>query len=232
MTNTLERTIITVNDAFTERLDSLETHLPAIPSKALAATRSSARRVNDVVESAASSIRSRITTVGDDASAAVATSTGQARSAVERSSETLERGVKQTSGQARAAVDKTAATVKRGVSETTGQARANAERVAGTVKQGVAETTGQARANADRVAGSVKKGVAETTGQGKAQASRVAKSATDEVEGMLDDAKVASDPDDYTTWSKAELYERAQELDIDGRSGMTKAELIGALQKS
>jgi NADH dehydrogenase len=35
-----------------------------------------------------------------------------------------------------------------------------------------------------------------------------------------------------TTWTKAELYARARELDIDGRSGMTKAELIGALQSA
>ena len=55
---------------------------------------------------------------------------------------------------------------------------------------------------------------------------------TDNVEGALDDATVAADPSKLSTWTKAELYERAQELDIDGRSGMTKAELIGAIEKS
>lgn len=34
----------------------------------------------------------------------------------------------------------------------------------------------------------------------------------------------------YEEWTKAELYDRAQELDVDGRSGMTKAELIRALR--
>lgn len=34
----------------------------------------------------------------------------------------------------------------------------------------------------------------------------------------------------YEEWSKDELYERAQELDVDGRSGMTKQELIDALR--
>lgn len=210
MTNTLEHTITNLNDAMTERLDTLEQQLPAIPSKALAASRASARRFNDVVGSAADSIRTRIESVGDDASSAVATSTGQARSAVERSSTTIGDGVKQTTGQARAAVTKTTDAVKRGVSESTGQARANLQRSTDAVKKGVAETTGQA----------------------KSQARRTADSATDEIEGALDDAKVASDPSDYATWSKADLYERAQELDIDGRSGMTKAELLGALQKS
>ncbi|MEW9921469.1 Rho termination factor N-terminal domain-containing protein [Marimonas sp. MJW-29] len=34
----------------------------------------------------------------------------------------------------------------------------------------------------------------------------------------------------YEEWTKADLYERAQELDIDGRSDMTKDELIEALR--
>lgn len=34
----------------------------------------------------------------------------------------------------------------------------------------------------------------------------------------------------YEDWTKAELYERAQEIGIDGRSKMTKAELIDALR--
>lgn len=34
----------------------------------------------------------------------------------------------------------------------------------------------------------------------------------------------------YEDWTKDELYERAQELEIDGRSGMTKPELIEALR--
>ena len=34
----------------------------------------------------------------------------------------------------------------------------------------------------------------------------------------------------YEQWTKDELYERAQELDIDGRSDMTKDELIEALR--
>lgn len=34
----------------------------------------------------------------------------------------------------------------------------------------------------------------------------------------------------YESWTKDELYERAQELDIGGRSDMTKNELIEALR--
>lgn len=34
----------------------------------------------------------------------------------------------------------------------------------------------------------------------------------------------------YEEWTKDELYERAQELDVEGRSDMTKDELIEALR--
>ena len=34
----------------------------------------------------------------------------------------------------------------------------------------------------------------------------------------------------YEEWTKDELYGRAQELDVEGRSDMTKDELIGALR--
>jgi len=34
----------------------------------------------------------------------------------------------------------------------------------------------------------------------------------------------------YEEWSKEELYKRAQELDVEGRSGMDKQEIIDALR--
>ena len=43
----------------------------------------------------------------------------------------------------------------------------------------------------------------------------------------------AKDPDrPYEKWRKGELYERAQDLDIEGRSGMSKAELVRALRSA
>lgn len=52
-------------------------------------------------------------------------------------------------------------------------------------------------------------------------------------------ARIANTPDaaekggeakSYEDWSRDALYDRAKELDIDGRSGMTKKELIKALR--
>lgn len=35
----------------------------------------------------------------------------------------------------------------------------------------------------------------------------------------------------YDEWTRDDLYARAQELDVDGRSGMTKDELVEALRR-
>ncbi len=52
-------------------------------------------------------------------------------------------------------------------------------------------------------------------------------------------ARIANTPDagrkggkqpPYEEWTKDELYERARELDVEGRSDMTKDELIDALR--
>ncbi|MGH1561259.1 DUF7218 family protein [Mumia sp. DW29H23] len=37
---------------------------------------------------------------------------------------------------------------------------------------------------------------------------------------------------DYDDWSKQELYDRAKEIGIDGRSSMTKKQLVSALRNS
>ena len=43
----------------------------------------------------------------------------------------------------------------------------------------------------------------------------------------------ANEPDrPYEAWRKNELFERAQALDIEGRSGMSKAELVRALRSA
>ena len=43
-------------------------------------------------------------------------------------------------------------------------------------------------------------------------------------------AKRGGESPSYDDWTKDELYERAQELDIEGRSDLSKDELIDALR--
>jgi len=44
-------------------------------------------------------------------------------------------------------------------------------------------------------------------------------------------SKKGGQSDPYEEWSKDDLYERARELDIEGRSDMNKDELIEALRE-
>lgn len=64
-------------------------------------------------------------------------------------------------------------------------------------------------------------------GYSKEKAARIANAqANDDMEP----SKKGGKQPPYEEWTKQELYERAQELDIDGRSDMTKDELIEALR--
>ena len=163
-------TISTID--LTRRLDEIEDRLPLIPAKSFALGRATVRRTNDVVVSVVSDVARRMDSVVSTARTGARTTTGQARSAVERTSQTAEVTAKQTLGQAKH------------------------------------------QASATRAA------------------SRTA--ATD----LLDDATAAIDPDAsprgiaYEQWTKSELYDRAQELDIEGRSGMSKRQLIAALRSA
>ena len=61
-------------------------------------------------------------------------------------------------------------------------------------------------------------------GMSKSKAAAIANSDREET------AEKGGESPPYEEWTKDELYDRAQELDIDGRSDMTKDELIEALR--
>ncbi|EAU42477.1 hypothetical protein FP2506_06546 [Fulvimarina pelagi HTCC2506] len=63
--------------------------------------------------------------------------------------------------------------------------------------------------------------------KGKAAAISNAKANPD-----MEPSKKGGEASPYEEWTRDELYERAQELDIDGRSDMKKDELIRALRNS
>lgn len=110
------------------------------------------------------------------------------------------------------------------------------DRVVGTARSGAAATSGQARSAVDRTGKMAETTAKETVGQARTQTSRTAGAAARATGDLLDDATHAVDPDAapqgvaYEKWTKSELYDRAQELDIDGRSSMSKQQLIKALR--
>jgi hypothetical protein len=100
-----------------------------------------------------------------------------------------------------------------------------------------ATALGQLRSSADRAATTTGRLAKEAAGQARAQMRRVAEATGDAASQVLDDATRAADPDDdhparLEQWTKSELYDRARELDIDGRSAMTKQELILAIRRA
>lgn len=98
----------------------------------------------------------------------------------------------------------------------------------------VRTVAGQARSAVDRSARQVRSGVNEVRGQTLAQVDRVASVAEREAESALDDAHDAmapepTDRDGLQLLTKQELYDRAQDLEIEGRSSMSKDELVDAI---
>lgn len=63
-------------------------------------------------------------------------------------------------------------------------------------------------------------------GMSKEKAARIANAKASGDQPSKKGGKSAS----YEDWSKDDLYDRAQEIGIDGRSDMTKSELIDALR--
>ncbi|SEL00967.1 Rho termination factor, N-terminal domain [Roseovarius nanhaiticus] len=65
-------------------------------------------------------------------------------------------------------------------------------------------------------------------GASKEKAARIANAKANE---DMSPSKKGGKASPYEEWTKYDLYERAQEIGIDGRSDMTKDELIEALRK-
>ena len=116
-----------------------------------------------------------------------------------------------------------------------GQTRSATERAADTVGTSVKTVAGQARAAAATSADAVSSAAREATGQAGAQGKRLAAVVDRQANHVVDETarKVRGRPASgtrYEEWTKAQLMDRARELDIDGRATMNKAELVGALR--
>lgn len=97
--------------------------------------------------------------------------------------------------------------------------------------------TGQARAATGDVGSSMRTGAKTVAGQAGAQGRTVARAAETETTKLVDEAIEAVEDapgsgTPYEEWTKADLVERAKELNIVGPTRMSKADLIVALRAS
>jgi len=106
-----------------------------------------------------------------------------------------------------------------------------------TLRDSGATVVGQTRSAADRTRISAERNAREAVGQARAQGDQATKRLDDiaertarRVTSAVDDSPSSGTP--YEQWTKADLYERAQELDVEGRSTMSKRELIKALRNA
>lgn len=191
------------------RLDEVQSSLPAFPAAWLSLNRAVFERVASTANAVASRLGEDVGRLTGSANTALATATGQARSGLERVGGSVERAAKETAGQARSGV----------------------ERIGETVGRTAKQTVGQARSGADRVGDTVERTAKETAGQAGAQARTVAEEAVDTATDLVEDAERTIHPTkaELDSMTKAELYDRAQTLDIEGRSTMDKGELIDAI---
>ncbi len=84
------------------------------------------------------------------------------------------------------------------------------------------------------IGGAVGTGFRTITGTVTATGRRTVDAVEDELVDLADQAGAAAErarhaqPDD--TWTRAELYDLAQEIELEGRSAMSKAELLAAVR--
>ncbi len=67
-------------------------------------------------------------------------------------------------------------------------------------------------------------------GNSKQKSARIANAAANSSRSAV--GRKGGHSEDYDEWTKDDLYERAQEIGVDGRSEMSKDELIEALRNS
>lgn len=147
--------------------------------------------------------------------------------------EAVRTGANTVTGQAKAALGDFAKTAQTGANTVVGQARAVATDVAKNAQTGANTVVGQAAAQGRKVAKVAETNTTKVIDTAISAVDEAVTEATEVVEGAVEDV-VETTPGSgkpYEQWTKAELLERARELEIEGRTSMSKRQLITALRK-
>jgi hypothetical protein len=132
------------------------------------------------------------------------------------------------------AVSSTVSVGRNATRTVTGTARHAGEESADVAAVGLRRTVGQARAQTARTADAARGSGATVADELREFAEETVAAATDVADEVAATAAAAvqGTPVSYDHWTKKDLYELAQERDIDGRSAMNKDELVAAIERT
>lgn len=187
-------------------LDKLEASLPTVPARVLHLQRAVANAYYERTNEFWMTVATQSKDVAQAVRAGTNTVTGQAKAAFADFTKTAQVGTNTVIGQARAVATDVAKTARTNVSTVAGQAAAQSRKVAKTAETSTTTVI-------DTAINAVDEAVTETN---------------DVVEDAVETTPGSGRP--YERWTKAELLERARELEIEGRTTMSKRQLITALR--
>ncbi len=227
----------TISSTISDQLDKIESNLPTIPAKVMRLQRT----IAGVAFGAAQALAGSTKDVIDIARVGGKTVTGQARAARQDVSRSARFGANAVVGQTKAVVGQTRAATKRitdagvvGARTVKGQASAQGRRVTSSAGHEIVGLIDSAVDSVKAAGDTLDSGAGTrpaSTRSSKLRTparSRATSAATPTTRVANSDASEGTGP--YESRTKAQLLERASELKIKGRFGMSKGELIDALR--
>lgn len=220
----------TARERLVETLDRLERDLPALPASWLRLNRTVARAGVAQAEKLNDTFTTTMTNLVAAGRTSSNTVVGQARAASDQVISNVVTGVRQVVGQSQAQSRRFGDVAGTETSKLASQVRRQATDVASAVEDTATKNVKTAVRAAERMADDVT-ATAKTTTPKTTTPKTVAKSTTTATTATTkSSASSASQGRGYASWTKSDLLDRAQELDIEGRTTMKKNELIKALR--
>ncbi len=233
---TLTETVETARERLVETLDRLERDLPTLPASWLRLNRTVARAGVAQAEKLNDTFTTTMTNLVAAGRTSSNTVVGQARAASDQVISNVVTGVRQVVGQSQAQSrrfgDVAGTETSRLASQVRRQATDVASAVEDTATKNVKTAVRAAEKMADDVTATAKTTTPKTTTPKTTPPRTAAKStkSTTSTTTTKSSTTSASQNRGYASWTKSDLLDRAQELEIEGRTTMNKNELIKALR--
>jgi len=212
----------TARERLVETLDRLERDLPALPASWLRLNRTVARAGVAQAEKLNDTFTTTMTNLVAAGRTSSNTVVGQARAASDQVISNVVTGVRQVVGQSQAQSRRFGDVAGTETSKLATQVRRQATDVASAVEDTATKNVKTAVRSAEKMADDVTATATTTTPKTTTPKRTTTKTTTPKT--------ATSQGRGYASWTKSDLLDRAQELDIEGRTTMKKNELIKALR--